>query len=63
MGENVRLGIIANQGKGLRERLEAHGIADYFELNVSSAEVGMKKPSPNIFATSERCGKKLRLYW
>lgn len=47
--ENVHLGIIANQGKGLRERLESHSIADYFELIVSSAEVGMKKPSPDIF--------------
>jgi putative hydrolase of the HAD superfamily len=49
LASRYHLGIIANQGTGLVERLVAHDIAHYFDLIISSAEIGMKKPSPDIF--------------
>ncbi len=44
-----RLGVLANQAPGLEQRLEGWGIAGYFSLIVSSAEVGSAKPDPVIF--------------
>ena len=44
-----RLGVIANQVAGLRERLAAWGLLPYFEVVISSADVGAAKPSPDIF--------------
>lgn len=46
---DYHLGIIANQSCGLSERLAAYGILDLFDLVVSSADVGFKKPDPRIF--------------
>ncbi|MCQ2412450.1 MAG: HAD family hydrolase [Sphaerochaetaceae bacterium] len=43
------LGIIANQSTGLSERLKGYGILDLFDLVVSSADIGVKKPAPEIF--------------
>ncbi len=43
------LGIIANQGPGLDERLEAFGIASYFDLIIGSSDVGLTKPHLDIF--------------
>ncbi len=44
-----RLGIIANQNPGLRERLEKWGILRFFDVVVSSSEVGCAKPDSAIF--------------
>ena len=44
-----KLGIIANQSSGLKERLVKFGIYNYFDLIISSAEVGLSKPSVEIF--------------
>lgn len=44
-----RLGIIANQLEGLSERLKSFGILSYFDLVVSSFDVGLSKPSEEIF--------------
>lgn len=44
-----RLGIIANQVPGIKERLDAWGIGQYFEVIASSAELGVAKPDPAIF--------------
>ncbi len=49
LAERYQLGIIANQGAGLTDRLAQHGILDYFELIVSSHDLGIKKPAPEIF--------------
>lgn len=46
---DYHLGIIANQSCGLSERLAAYGILDLFDLVVSSADIGVKKPAPEIF--------------
>ena len=43
------LGIIANQEAGLNERLEKWGIIQYFDIIVSSSEVGVLKPDIRIF--------------
>ena len=43
------LGIIANQNKGLSERLRQFGIYDYFNIVVSSSDIGFAKPDERIF--------------
>ena len=49
LAERYRLGVIANQPAGTAERLEGYGLLDYFEVCVSSGDVGMEKPDPAIF--------------
>ena len=44
-----KLGIIANQPPGTDERLERYGLARYFQVCVSSGDVGVSKPDPVIF--------------
>lgn len=43
------LGIIANQNKDLSERLRQFGIYDYFNIVVSSSDIGFAKPDERIF--------------
>ncbi|MDE5855419.1 MAG: HAD family hydrolase [Anaeroplasmataceae bacterium] len=43
------LGVIANQSFGTEKRLEEYGIRKYFDIVISSSEVGMTKPSLEIF--------------
>lgn len=43
------LGIIANQKKGLENRLEEFGILKYFDIVIASEEVGVSKPNKEIF--------------
>lgn len=47
--KGYRLGIIANQNPGLRDRLALWGLEKYFDLIISSAEVGVAKPDRKIF--------------
>ena len=49
LGQEYKLGIIANQLPGLEERLNALGILDYFSAIFSSADLGLAKPDPAIF--------------
>lgn len=44
-----KLGIIANQKLGTAERLENWGLRQYFDVIVSSAEIGYVKPDKRIF--------------
>lgn len=44
-----KLGIIANQSMGTKERLIQYGIHRYFDVIISSAEEGISKPDLNIF--------------
>ena len=44
-----RLGIIANQKPGAKERLDAWGLGRYFSVIASSAEMGVAKPDEEIF--------------
>lgn len=47
--KKYNLGIIANQSSGAEERLQEYGIKSFFDLVISSAEVGFSKPDPKIF--------------
>ncbi|NKC68116.1 HAD family hydrolase [Vagococcus fluvialis] len=49
LSKNYSLGVIANQGEGLTERLKEYGIEHYFKVIISSADVGIKKPNLEIF--------------
>ncbi|WP_105141886.1 HAD family hydrolase [Streptococcus suis] len=49
LGKKYRLGIIANQGKDLRYRLEQFGILERFEVIVGSADFDLYKPDVKIF--------------
>ena len=44
-----KIGIIANQLSGTRQRLAQHGILPYIDLVVASAEEGVSKPDKRIF--------------
>ena len=47
--KKYKLGIVANQKKGLQKRLDEFGILEYFDLVISSEEVGVSKPDKEIF--------------
>ena len=47
-----RLGIIANQSMGTEQRLADYGIRQYFDIIMSSSEVGISKPDLKIFKTA-----------
>ncbi len=46
---HYKIGIIANQSLGSKERLEKFGILKYIDLIVASAEEGVAKPNKRIF--------------
>lgn len=48
-GGKYKIGIIANQNPGSKERLESFGILEYIDLVVASAEEGCAKPDRKIF--------------
>lgn len=47
------LGLIANQSPGTEARLCRYGIRDYFALVLASADLGIEKPDPRIFALAQ----------
>lgn len=47
--KGYRLGVIANQPIGTKDRLDAWGILGFFDNVKASAEAGVSKPSPEIF--------------
>lgn len=47
--KKYHLGVIANQSLGTEKRLEQYGIRKYFDVVISSSEVGYAKPDPEIF--------------
>lgn len=47
--EGYKLGVIANQSPGTKQRLENWGILQYFDIVLASAEEGVAKPDPEIF--------------
>ncbi len=49
LSENYRIGIIANQNFGSKERLEKLGLLKYIDIVVASAEEGVAKPDLRIF--------------
>lgn len=49
VNRGYKLGIIANQKQGLENRLAEFGILKYFDLVIASEEIGVSKPSKEIF--------------
>ena len=49
LSTKYKIGIIANQSKGSKERLEAFDILKYIDLVIASAEEGVSKPDLRIF--------------
>ena len=49
LSSQYKIGIIANQSLGTKERLERHGVLQYIDLVIASAEEGVAKPDKKIF--------------
>lgn len=49
LSQRYKIGIIANQLPGTKERLERHGVLKYINLVIASAEEGVAKPDKRIF--------------
>ena len=49
LSQKYKIGIIANQELGTKERLQQHGILQYIDLVIASAEEGVAKPDEKIF--------------
>jgi len=49
LSSRYKIGIIANQPHGIKDRLKNYGILPYIDLVISSAEEGVSKPDPRIF--------------
>ena len=49
VSRRYKIGIIANQALGTKERLKRHGILPYIDLVIASAEEGVAKPDKRIF--------------
>ena len=49
LSKRYEIGIIANQSPGSGDRLNRHGILQYIDLVVASAEEGVAKPDKRIF--------------
>lgn len=47
--EKYNLGVLANQPKGTRQKLESLGLARFFKLIVLSEEIGLKKPDIKVY--------------
>ena len=55
--ESFKIGIIANQSPGSKERLKQYGLLENIDLVVASAEEGIAKPDVRIFKIAlERAG-------
>ncbi len=52
LNQRYKIGIIANQPLGTKERLEHHGVLKYINLVIASAEEGIAKPDRRIFETA-----------
>ena len=49
LSKKYKIGVIANQSPGTRKRLQQHGILQYIDLVIASAEEGVAKPDKRIF--------------
>ena len=49
LNSRYKIGIIANQSFGTKKRLEQHGVLQYIDLVIASAEEGVAKPDKKIF--------------
>lgn len=59
LSKKYKIGVIANQALGTVERLQQHGIQQFIDLVIASAEEGVAKPDPRIYQIAlERSGCK-----
>lgn len=49
LADRYQLGVIANQPAGTEERLQNYGLRCFFSVCISSTELGIAKPDPEIF--------------
>lgn len=49
LSSKYKIGIIANQSLGTKERLKQYGVLQYINLVIASAEEGVAKPDKKIF--------------
>ena len=63
----VRMGVVSNasfSGEVLRHELEKHGLFQYFEFLISTADYGLRKPHPQIFRVGlQRAGVAPERTW
>ena len=60
LSKKYKIGVIANQALGTVERLQQHGILQFIDLEIASAEEGVAKPDLRIYQIAlERSGCKL----
>lgn len=52
LSRKYKIGVIANQSPGTKDRLKAHGILRYIDWVVASAEEGVAKPDKRIFSVA-----------
>ncbi|NUU78671.1 HAD family hydrolase [Paenibacillus xylanilyticus] len=52
LSRHYRIGIIANQSPGTAERLESYGLRRYVDVLACSAEEGVSKPDPELYAVA-----------
>ncbi len=52
LSDRFHLGVIANQSEGTEGRLAGWGIREHLPLIFASAELGLAKPDPRIFAAA-----------
>jgi putative hydrolase of the HAD superfamily len=57
LSKGYKLGIIANQPVGTRQRLNSFGLAEYFSVIVLSDQVKLKKPDKGIFQLALKMAK------
>jgi HAD superfamily hydrolase (TIGR01549 family) len=49
LAERLPMVVVANQSRGLKERLDEIGIGNYFKLILGAGDIGMIKPDTRIF--------------
>jgi HAD superfamily hydrolase (TIGR01549 family) len=54
LATRYKLGIIANQSLGTRDRMRKHSMLESISLVIGSAEAGVSKPDPRIFLQALR---------
>lgn len=57
LSKRYKLGIIANQPVGTRQRINSFGLAEYFSVIVLSEQVKLKKPDKMIFQLALKMAK------
>ena len=53
--KHYKIGIIANQNPGIKDRLQKFGILELFDVIISSGELGISKPDRRIFEHALLC--------